>query len=366
MEGKGKWKLLRKAHLRELAKLKRKKLCCTTLSEEDEDFVPDSIPDSEDGWQRTPLHKEVPGDAAVRQSSATRQRRCRERLRGVFSSGQALAAWLATAEPTVEALAVEMVQSAIETALSEVEEERAAAQRAAEAAMAAAAERANYAAKKEAAEASQPAAKRHVNPRECRTFGGAPCPAAQKRTATAGAMGAVPRKKRKLGGHLTLEMVTAIARISSPKQRKFRRSDIIGGENLNRIEWSAVRRDYLELRKMYALNVFIRLRKERCDAQTAFEEASKTVVTSNGKFACWQTVRKWLAIFVANGGKLQLDQRGRKQSSKSYLDDPDVKEAAVEWLQMQLRLTRAKNSSAPPLSLTIFHKWINAKRPFAG
>ena len=74
----------------------------------------------------------------------------------------------------------------------------------------------------------------------------------------------------------------------------------------------------------------------------------------------WQTVRKWRTQYVLNQGRLQLDQRGRCPSTKSFLDDPGLKEQALEWLREQLRLMRKKKVDSPPLSLTRFHRWINS------
>ena len=91
---------------------------------------------------------------------------------------------------------------------------------------------------------------------------------------------------------VTPELESAIQRIS--KARAFKRSDIIGGKELNRIEWAHASRDYKELRKVYAMNVFIKCRREGTPARKAYEKAAQTVGRANGNHVNWQTVRGWV------------------------------------------------------------------------
>jgi hypothetical protein len=152
-------------------------------------------------------------------------------------------------------------------------------------------------------------------------------------------------------------MARTIMRISS--KRAFARDDVVNGDKLGRMEWAYARRDALELRKIYSLNVFLRLRKAGKGAREAYEEAAKLVTKANGNHMNWQTVRRWLGAFVEDNGRLRFDQRGRKPSTHSFLRDADIKESALAYVRAQLQLTRAKNSSVPPLTIDKFHRWCN-------
>ena len=180
----------------------------------------------------------------------------------------------------------------------------------------------------------------------------------QKQT---GASSAATTGKRKLAAAavVTAAIAATIKHIS--KTRRLERAVIVDGDKLSRTEFARARTDYLELRRVYAMNIYLKLRREGMSSQEAYAQAAQSVVTSSGgKQSNWQTLRRWLRAFINAGGKLHLSQRGRYPSTTSLLSDPGMKEQAVKWLRDQLRLMRAKNTDTQPLTIDSFHKWINS------
>ena len=313
-------KLTRKQQLAESRRLKARYASERVERVDDPEFVPEpeeELPDADDDA----LCPEEPGAAAQRQRQAYNRRRSTERLRGVTKEAGSMRAFLF--DPARE-LAREVAAAAVQNVLSALVEERKAAKREAKADR----ERERYASRKRKAETQATPPARVPTPRLGRTFSDAKSTARGSGTKRVRSDEAPPesQKRRRKAGVLTKEMQASIVRISS--KRSFMRSDILNGEDLNRSEWAQLQRDYLELRKVFALNVFIRERNRGTLARTAFEAAGKVATNKDGKPANWQTVRKWLNRFINQGGRVYPDQRGRSPSTNTYLDDLDTKEAA--------------------------------------
>ena len=270
----GKRKLSRKAQIRELAAAKK-------ASAADPAYVPSDSADEQDDAEGEgagcAAEVDVAGGAAVREAARRKKGRQRELLRGVGEEARSMQVWLSTVMPAAsetaaaEAAAVVAAEMAAQAAAQAAAEEDAKTERAA----AAADERARYARiKRERSPAAAPLAR----PRLCRTFsapeGGAKPRERKRRRGT---------RTKKAAGKLTPEMIATLEYISSAKRRCFKKSDIVDGEKLSRIEWAVAKGDYLELRKVYALNRFVCLRREGSTARAAFDEVSKTVVKPNGK-----------------------------------------------------------------------------------
>ena len=357
MGGKRKATRSRAAHLRELAQLKKQRReernSDSDVNDEDYQFENEDQ-DAVEAVEPSMEHEEV--EHTQRRFAAHRQRRCRKRVRGIGPQAELMAGWLIPdagkeAEAAVERKAQQAAAEAAErsAALENVEKTNATT-RALD--LAAQAERERYKQRKANAAEETP---RSSLPRQARTFCGASSSSSRKSRALS-----VDLRKKKSARTVTPAVAAVIARISAPKKRRFERHDIVNGETLSRVEWANVRRDHWELSKVYAMNIFLNLRRAGRVSQDAYNEAAKSVYTPNGKPVSWQTVRQWLTRFCAAGGKLHLDMRGRKPSTESYLSDNDVKEQAVAWLREQLRLMRAKNIDSPPLTVSTFHRFCNS------
>jgi hypothetical protein len=355
MEAGAKRKLTRKEHLANLARARRDSHGGATPRPRPEaEPDPDAVCDDEvEADAAMPMEDiEEVGAASAREEAAGKKRRYRQRLRGIGPQADFMGNWLSQVEPTsaaVEAASLaaarELVEAAVEAALATCAEEQAAMDRAAEAAAVKEKRR------REKCMCTTPAAPRIQPSRVGRTFadGYAPKRPRQKRNRQGDSK---PQKPRRL---ITAQMADTLANIS--KHRRFLRSHIVDGNTLNRVEWAHVNRDYLELRRVYAMHRYVQLRRDGVFARAAFEEAAKTVLTPQGKFVNWQTVRLWVCSFIDCSGKLRLDQRGRAPSTPSFLSDPDIKEQALVWLREQMRIMRAKNVDSPPLTLDRFHRW---------
>ena len=345
-----------KAQMRELCRSNRLRHATVSCDESYES-------ESDEADCEPPECEEV-GRSAKRQRAASRLRSSRERLRGLDKQAQVMAAFLASAVPTAgtveEAAKAARVEAAAEAerlaALAEAEAEREA-----QKAQRAASDQARYAKRKAESEAATP---RVIVPRLGRTFSGsgaAPARSARRRSPAASGMSpASSSKKRKRVTVITSHVAKVIQRISHPKKRRFEKGDIVDGENMSRVEWAQARQDHSELRRVYAMNLFLTKRRERVPSRLAYEEAAKSVITPNGKPVNWQTVRGWLMDFCAAGGRLRLDQRGRSSTTISFLSEPALKEQALAWLRDQMRLMRAKRVDSPPLTVLTFHAWCNA------
>ena len=351
MEGGGKRKLTRKQQIRALAlakKQRREERAGNGEERSDEDFeMEDSIDIEDDNTE------EEVGAASVREEAARRQRRRASFVRGVNRQAQGLASWLICPEPAVEpAFAEELL--ALRVAEAAAAEAKRAAELAAQRAQKASKHRDRYGKRKAAEAASTPP------PREVRSRLGSTLSSSKKRERDEeGASSSLPPRKLRKRVSVEPSVVATIVRICDPKKRRFEKRDIINGEMLSRVEWAQVRSDHLELRKVYAMGLFLRFRKDGMDSRLAYEEAAMSCYKPNGKPVNWQTVRTWLFNFVRAGGKLRLDQRGRSSSTSSYLCDNAIKEKTLEWLREQMRLTRAKSIDSPPLTVNLFHQWIN-------
>ena len=296
---------------------------------------------------------EEAGAASARRAAAYRQRRSRERLRGVGQQAASLAGWLsqpseaALLDMEAVSLGAECAEAIISDCLAMDDEEL----RKKELAEKAAQERERYA-EKRAAKSVTPQPRSAV-PRLSRSFADM-APARKRRRAGAAAE---PQRKLAPRRQLTAPLVAAIERIG--KARTFKRSDVVGGEAIARVEWAHARRDYKEMVKVHALRLYVKHRKLGMASRSAYEEAAKVATTPSGGHVNWQTVRCWLGAFISNGGRFRFDQRGRKPSTKSYLDDENVEMQALQWLRQQLKQMRAKNVASPNLTVHTFWQWCN-------
>jgi hypothetical protein len=129
-------------------------------------------------------------------------------------------------------------------------------------------------------------------PRLSRTFesSGATGGSSQARPSSAGKL------KQKARLKIKPEHLKSISFIC--QKRRFLRHHIVGGELLGPKEWGPLQKDYLELRRVYAIGIYIRHRNLGMPSRNAYEEASKSVVHSDGRHTNWQMVRKWLWHFV--------------------------------------------------------------------
>ena len=357
----------RKAHLKRLADLKRSRE--EAADTRDVDYEPEA--DDGDAEARAEAlagaANDLPGASAHRVRKAADQRRSRKFLRGTGPLAQSMQTWLSMGktqwvldDEAIKEVAARALELAAAAVADEEEEER---QAAATAAKRQQMQNRRMEAKQANSERRSTPPPRVVKPRLSRTFTAATGStttskhdstnidkAGQKRARpNLGSVRKLRLQKRRV---VTPELESAIQRIS--KARAFKRSDIIGGKELNRIEWAHASRDYKELRKVYAMNVFIKCRREGTPARKAYEKAAQTVGRANGNHVNWQTVRGWVMVFAQMQGKLRLDQRGRHAKTKSYLDDPAIKEQAIEWLRLQLKQLRQKNVDRCPLTRDSF------------
>ena len=255
----------RNAHLKKLADAKRKK---TSASVEDADAVDwcdserqDS--DSHDGCHEHPV--EAAGEAARRNRRASYEGRRRERLRGIGAQAGAMAAFVLA---SATGIARGVVDQLVDAAFAVVAERAAAAAAAATAAAAAAASAemaATNALRRAKRKEQQPATERALLPRGRRTFAEAePCALAQRpvqRPAQEaapgkGAKNLAPRRR------FSPATVKALRRIAC--DRRLQRADVVGGEKMSRAEWAQLRGDAWELRKVYAVDAYLRLRAVEC------------------------------------------------------------------------------------------------------
>ena len=338
----------RKQHLRDLgAEKKRRRV---EAAEAADLWVPPTSDEDEDDLLEDST-VEVVGGASARQDQAYRTRRKVARIRGVSQQARAMAAFLAEAQPQAEresrlvrSLAANCAAAAVRAVLAAFAQEHAEELKATHAAE----ERERYALKKRAAPTTP--AIRSVRPRTSRTFSDS-----KKRGRAAEEAGSSKRPRVRLT--VSKEMVATLARLT--RTRVFKRADIVGGLNLSRVEFKHAYRDYKELWKIFALNAYVNKRKEGMPSRQAYEEAAQLVTTPRGGHVNWQTVRKWLASFISMRGQIRFDERGRKPKTRSFLDDPEVKAAALQWLREQLQSLRAKNVDSPTLTVHSFCRWWN-------
>ena len=194
-----------------------------------------------------------------------------------------------------------------------------------------------------------------------RTFSGSCAPAHKNTSAPKNVKGVAPSRKLAKRRKLTADMVDAIYRMA--RARMFKKADVWGGATMSRAEWRVARTDYKGLGRINAMRCYLALRKQGMLARPAFEQAATLVARPNGKHTNWQSIRKWLLEFVQQGGKLRLEGSGRKTRTRSYLNDPDVREQATKWLRDSLKKMRAKKpfeAEYEPLTVDSFRKWINS------
>lgn len=269
----------RKAQLAELAEARRAK----SNEREDEDYE-DAKPEDEpeDELEVDDDSVEQPGGAARREACAVWKRRQRNREKGFHAQATAMASWLASARPLataaagVPAVAAAQAERAAERAAGVAAERQIAAERAAEAqvenkrarSFKAARDAERYA--QRAVDAAVGSPRATLVPRLARSFESeGACSLAMKRRANP----TKPRSKQQRVPGLTSGMIDSILRIA--KKRKLLRSDVVNGESMGRVEWAAARGDYLELRRVYALAIFVRARRGGEGSRRSFEQAAQ-------------------------------------------------------------------------------------------
>ena len=323
----------RKAQLVDLAR-KRRERREQAAEELDKDFELDG----DNAAEAEEMEVVAPGDAARREDQASRQRLHRERLRGLGPQSQAMRAWLGIAIPSDAAREAAAMTAAKELAAAQAKEEAAAQARARMAA--------HRKEQRERAEAVIPrSGEKRCRVREGRTF--------DALTSSAASI-----CKRRAAFFISAAHIRQLGRMH--KKRRIDKDDFLRGEQMSKVEFSRARRDYKELQRVTAMHLYIRSRKEGKASRDAYQAAAMSFIRPNGKHINWQTVRLWMAAFVQAGGKVSLSQTGRTPATCSYLSDPNLKDQALAWVREQLRLARAKNTDAPPLTVKGFQKWINS------
>ena len=140
------------------------------------------------------------------------------------------------------------------------------------------------------------------------------------------------------------------------------RGDIVNGTKLNAVEYNAMKRDPWELRKIYAIYHFVRLRKAgNATARECFEEAARAVVVGRmERHVNWQTVRKWTLDYAGRGGVVYPARRGRHTKTHSYLNDPEIADKARAWLRTNMRSGKRCKDGEAPLTTRTFMEWVNS------
>ena len=360
----------RQSHLAGLAS-KRRKLADGSCShpvraDSDPEHVPEHVEACEpSGDDEEPCAVEEVSMASRRQEGAYRKRRSVERLRGLGSAAGAMWAHVVRtpSQKSLDKLGAEVARRACEAVVlvARMREERARL-------LAAKAAKAESNLRRK--EQSQVETERRVCPRIGRTF-------AVEETSKEKLLEKFKEEfkekfKEKLKGHvtssrklasrrlLTQDVVGKLHRIAT--KRSLLPCDVVGGEALARVELETLFDDQWELRKVYAMDTYVRLRAAG-DGRTGrecYEEAARSVVTGKaGRQVNWQTVRRWVGTYVGLGGRIQPDGRGRHTSAESFLDDGDAKEKSREWLRLNVRSGQARTAGEMPLTTLHFWRWCN-------
>ena len=171
----------------------------------------------------------------------------------------------------------------------------------------------------------------------------------------------VVKSSQKQQRKLTPAMIDNIHRIAHA--RELQRSDVHPSVQMTQAEWSDMKTDQFELRKIYAVEMFVRLRKESGkSARACYTEAAQCMsISKQNKAINWQTLRRWVVEYAGNGGCIRPSRRGRVQSSRSFLADNEVRAAAVAWVSEKLKKQRRKNSKKEqiPFRAAAFLKYVN-------
>lgn len=224
----------RKAHLKKLAADKRgKKRVRDDVDSDEEEYVPpveDALEEEAEKWGDGERY--VSGTSSSKFEAAYRQRRSRERLRGLGSDAALLRNWLipagtqaAPGQAVAEEIMDEIIESVLEAKQAE-DEANARAQKAAE-------ERAAYRKRKLEPVTPRESVKRVASTRASRTFS-----AESSKSTSASRKRTVPDGERKIAKaqKLTNELTKTVQRIT--KNRQLRRSDIVNGAKLSRAEYA--------------------------------------------------------------------------------------------------------------------------------
>jgi hypothetical protein len=83
---------------------------------------------------------------------------------------------------------------------------------------------------------------------------------------------------------------------------------------MTKAEWNAMKNDAYELRKVYAMEMYVRIRKESTkSSRLCYTEAAKSFsISKSNKPINWQTLRRWVMEYAGNGGRIPRRQRERR------------------------------------------------------
>lgn len=265
MPPKGKGKLSRKAQIRQLAQAKKRRRTEDSEDSDDPDF---DMEMEKDQGVADYLEEEEPGAAVKRQRDAERKRRDRKKVRGLSQQAQTMAGWLIQPQPAEEQLERAEAERAALEEKAQAEEAARRAEVAARKEKEAALERERYQKRKADLAASTPPA---VRPRLGATLSSCKSSSTRKRNRSCLDEGeASTGKKRRRRISVSAEAAAAITRIS--KKCRFDKSDIVHGETMSRVEWAQIKRDHMELRRVYAMNIYIKLRRGGMGSRQAYAD----------------------------------------------------------------------------------------------
>ena len=148
------------------------------------------------------------------------------------------------------------------------------------------------------------------------------------------------------------------------------------------MEWLLQRDDNWELRRVYAMAHFVTLRREGISVVDGVAQAAEGVVlNAEGKTLTSRALHTWLCDFVRADGRIAPSRRGAHRKTECFLDLPNVKERAREWLRQHCQAARIPATRGEPgggsaagrggegatpvapgsgvLTLNRFHEWCN-------
>jgi len=90
---------------------------------------------------------------------------------------------------------------------------------------------------------------------------------------------------------ITKEMERSLAHIT--KAQRFKRCEVVGGDEMTRVEWQQAAGNFLELRKAYAMHLYVLRRRERCFAVfIIYIYDSNTILYTADEFTYCQFIYK--------------------------------------------------------------------------
>ena len=181
---------------------------------------------------------------------------------------------------------------------------------------------------------------------------GEPRPASIRQPAAAGSK----RQRSDAGGERGPQLLPTLHNsalgdrlIAMGAKRQLTRDCVVGGEELSRVEWLLQRDDNWELRRVYAMAHFVTLRREGISVVDAVAQAAGGVVlNAEGKTLTSRWLATWLCDFVRADGRIAPSRRGAHRKTECFLDLPNVKERAREWLRQHCQAARIPATRGEP------------------